>query len=349
VVHRGELVVDLWGGSRDPEGTEPWTADTITNVWSSTKTMAALCALMLVDRGELDVDAPVARYWPGFEAAGKEGVLVRHVMSHTAGLSGWAEPMALEDLCDWDKSTGILARQAPWWEPGTASGYHALTQGYLVGELVRRIDGRTIGRFFAEEVAGPLNADFHIGLPASEDHRVARVVPPTGDDARPGTGAPAGSVAERTFANPPLDASVSWTEAWRRAEVPAAGGHGNARSAATVQAVISHGGEHNGVRLLSPATIELIFREQCNGTDLVMLGPMRHGIGYGLANEILPLPPRACFWGGWGGSLVINDVDAQLTITYMMNRMLGGTTGDERGAKLVFAAYAAAAASSPAS
>jgi len=146
----GEPVVDLWGGSADPERSVPWGPDTITNVFSTTKTMTALCALILADRGELDVHAPVARYWPEFKASGKEGVEVRHLLGHTAGLSGWAEPLAPEDLADWERCTSLLAAQEPWWEPGSASGYHAATQGYLVGEVVRRVSGRTLGTFFRE-------------------------------------------------------------------------------------------------------------------------------------------------------------------------------------------------------
>ena len=171
----GEMVVDLWGGWADEARTRPWEADTITNVWSTTKTMTNLCALVLADAGELDLDGPVAKYWPEFAAAGKaDRVLVRHLLAHTAGLPGWAEPITVEDLYDWEKATGLLAAQEPWWEPGTASGYHAVTQGYLVGELVRRVTGQSLGTFFRERLAGPLGADFHIGLDPAHIDRVAR-------------------------------------------------------------------------------------------------------------------------------------------------------------------------------
>ena len=163
----GETVVDLWGGFADEARTRPWERDTLVNVYSTTKTMTALTALLLADRGELDFDAPVARYWPEFAAGGKDAVKVSHLMSHSAGLSGWKEPMVKEDLYDWDKVTALLAAQAPFWEPGTAPGYHALTQGYLVGEVVRRITGKSLGTVFREEIAEPLGADFHIGLLAS--------------------------------------------------------------------------------------------------------------------------------------------------------------------------------------
>jgi CubicO group peptidase (beta-lactamase class C family) len=338
----GKPVVDLWGGTVDAEGTSPWQRDTITNVWSTTKTMAALCAHLLADRGELDFSAPVARYWPEFAAAGKESVTVAHLMSHTAGLSGWTEPMQPEDLYDWDLTCGRLAAQAPWWEPGTASGYHAVSQGYLVGEVIRRIDGRSVGRFFADEVAGPLGADFHIGLPASEDGRVARVIPPPSLDEQMAAADPE-SIAIRTLLNPPLSAEQSWTEAWRRAEIPAAGGHGNARSVARAQSVLACGGELDGVRLLSAGGCERPLEQQSDGVDLVLGTPLRFGLGYGLMSPDVPLSPneRAYFWGGWGGSLVVVDLDARLCVAYVMNRMGEGTMGDMRAVNLLFAAYAA--------
>jgi CubicO group peptidase (beta-lactamase class C family) len=344
VVLEGEPVVDMWGGWADVDHTTPWQRDTITNVWSSTKTMMALCALMLADRGELDFDAKVSKYWPEFAANGKENIEVRHLMSHTSGVSGWAQPVEVADLYDWEKSTAMLARQAPWWEPGTASGYHALNQGHLVGEVVRRITGLKLGEFFAKEVAGPLGADFHIGLDPSEFHRVSNVVPPPPLPMDLAT-MDMDSVMVKTFTGPMPDASVSWTPEWRQADIGAANGHGNARSVARVQSVISNGGEVDGVRLLSPATIDMIFDEQINGTDLVLGVPERFGIGFGLANELIPVPQdrRICHWGGWGGSIVINDCDRRMTLTYMMNRMEAGIVGDTRGFDLIISAMAAIA------
>ncbi len=338
----GELVVDIWGGHTTPERTLEWQEDTLVNVWSTTKTMAALCMLVLADRGQVDLDAPVAKYWPEFAANGKDGVLVRHVMAHTAGLSGWEQPMATTDLYDWELATSRLAAQAPWWEPGTQSGYHAITQGYLEGEILRRVTGTSLGKFFAAEIAGPLGADFHIGLPESEDHRVAPVIPPA--QAIPPEIDPE-SVAWRSFSNPMLSAEMALEPGWRRAEIPAANGQGNARSVATVQSVIAGGGEARGVRLLSEATVARIFEEQSFATDLVLGLPVRLGIGYGLNSSATPLSPneRACFWGGWGGSLVVNDLDAKMTVAYMMNRMGDGTLGDLRGAAIVFAAHASLA------
>jgi CubicO group peptidase (beta-lactamase class C family) len=339
----GQLVVDIWGGWADEARTRAWERDTITNVWSTTKTMTALCALILADAGELDLDAPVDRYWPEFAAGGKGGVvLVRHLMAHTAGLPGWSEPMTTGDLYDWEKATSLLAAQEPWWEPGTASGYHAVTQGYLVGEVIRRITGQTLGTFFRERVAEPLGADFHIGLNSSEFHRVANVIPPPPYNLE---SMPIGDQALRVLGNPMLSAEASWTEAWRKAEIPAANGHGNARSVATVQAAIANGGEAGGIRLLSAATCDRILEEQAYGTDLVLGVPIKFGIGYGLPSPEMPISPsgRACFWGGWGGSVIVIDMDKHLSVAYMMNKMGEGLVGDERGAGLVLAAYTALA------
>ena len=345
VTIEGELVVDTWAGWADPDKTKPWQEDTITNVWSTTKTMTSLCALVLADRGELDVDATVATYWPEFAQNGKGGVLVRHLMGHTSGVSGWAQPVVVEDLYDWEKSTSMLAAQAPWWEPGTASGYHALNQGHLVGEVIRRISGLSLGEFFAKEVAGPLGADFHIGLDPVHFDRVSNVVPPPPLPIDFATLDP-DSVMVKTFSGPLPDASVSWTPEWRQAQIGAANGHGNARSVARIQAVVANGGVVDGVRLLKPDTIDLVFREQSNGTDLVLGAPMRFGIGYGLPHpDTFPFIPagRVCFWGGWGGSMIVVDPDRRMTVAYMMNKMAAGIVGNPTSGSLISAAYAAVA------
>jgi len=342
----GELVVDLWGGTVDTDTATnvPWERDTIINVWSSTKTLSALCCLILADQGELDLYAPVAKVWPEFAANGKSGIAMRHVMSHTAGLSGWLEPITCEDLYDWEKVTSLLAAQEPWWEPGTASGYHAVTQGYLEGEVVRRITGQTIGEFAAKEVTGRLDADFFIGTGPEHDARVAHVIPPkmelTADQQ-----AAMSEVALRTFASPAIDAAVSATIPWRRAEIPAAGGHANARGVALVHTPMACGGEANGVRLLSPKGIEPVFDEQTYGQDLVLPIVVRHGIGFGLPSPEVPISPseRACFWGGWGGSVVLVDLDQRMSFAYMMSKMGEGTVGDLRAAGLLMAAYTALA------
>ncbi|MFM8946481.1 MAG: serine hydrolase domain-containing protein [Actinomycetota bacterium] len=346
VVHNGEMVVDIWGGWVDEKHSAPWSSDTIVNVWSSTKTQMALCALMLADRGELDLDAPVATYWPEFAANGKGGVLVRHLLSHTSGVSGWDQPIEVSDLYDWTKSTAKLAAQAPWWEPGTSSGYHALNQGHLVGEVIRRITGLKLGEFFRREVAEPLGLDFNIGLRESEFGRVSNVIPPPPLPVDMSQLDP-NSVVVKTFSGPAPGAEAAWTKEWRQADIGAANGHGNARSLAWAQSAISNGGVVRGHRLLGQKTIDQIFRVQSDGMDQVLMAPVKFGIGYGLPNPTvahLPMDRRACFWGGWGGSAIVNDLDLGLTVTYVMNRMAEGLLGDNRGTSLVSAAFAACGA-----
>jgi CubicO group peptidase (beta-lactamase class C family) len=333
----GEPVVDIWGGTVDEAGTAPWVEDTLVNVWSMTKTMTFLCALMLADRGELDFYAPVSRYWPEFAAGGKEAVEVRHLMAHTAGLPGWDEPMQPEDLADWERCTSLLAAQEPWWEPGTASGYHLVTQGYLVGEVIRRITGVSVGKWFASEVADPLGADFFIGLPESEESRVSLVIPPPPMDLE--TMKPT-EILIRAATKPPLDATYPRHRWWRAAEIPAANGHGNARSVAMIQSIIAGRGEARGVRLLSEQGCDRVFDEQISGIDLILGFDLRFGMGYGLSSSMMPIGPRACYWGGYGGSLIVMDQDAEMTICYAMNRMGDAIMGDLRGFGIVAAAVA---------
>ncbi len=340
VVLDGEPVVDIWGGHKDLERTEPWERDTIVNVFSTTKTMTALCGLILADRGELDFDAPVARYWPEFGQAAKGSIEVRELFGHTSGLSGWEEPLAVAQLADWERCTSLLAAQAPWWEHGTASGYHAVTQGYLIGEIVRRITGTPIGQFFRETVTDPLGADFHIGLPPDANGRVAPLIPPPPADVRE---LDLPELGVRTLSNPRIVGEVTAEEWWRRAEIPAANGHGNARSVAAIQSIVACAGEARGTRLLSEDAVQAIFREQSDGRDLVLDVPLRFGMGYGLASETMPMGPRTCAWGGYGGSLVVNDLDARITVAYVMNRMEAGLVGDLRGASMVRAAVFALA------
>ncbi len=337
----GDNVVDMWGGFRDEARAIPWDEHTITNVWSSTKTVTSLAALMLVDRGELDVDQPVAKYWPEFAANGKQDVLVRHVMSHASGVSGLDQPAPIEVLYDWEQATSRMAAQAPWWEPGTASGYHALNYGHLVGEVVRRISGKPLKQFVAEEIAGPLGADFQIGAAESDWDRIAPVVPPPPqpiDLEALGMDSP----AVKTFTGPVPMAEYANTPEWRRADIGAANGHGNARSVARVMSVVARGGEVDGVRLLGQETIDVIFREQLNGIDLVLGVPLRFGIGYGLplADAVAYIPDeKICFWGGWGGSLIIMDLGRRMTVSYMMNKMGPGVVGSDRSGAYVAAVY----------
>jgi CubicO group peptidase (beta-lactamase class C family) len=345
VTHHGKPVVDLWAGDADEHG-RPWLEDTIVNVYSTTKTMTFTCVLMLADRGLVDFDEPVATYWPEFAANGKDCVLLRHVMSHNAGLSGFDPAITATDLYDWDGICTGLAAQAPWWEPGTGSGYHLVTQGYLLGEVVRRVTGKSVGTFFRDEIAGPLGADFFIGLPASEDARVADLVPPDFEQMAASLPTAETSIATRSVLSCVLDATEPRTRAWRGAEIPAAGGTGNARSVARVHSALACGGTVDGVRLMSPETVEQVLVEQSNGTDKVLGVPMRFGMGFGLMSELIPLSPnpRSFFWGGWGGSIAVIDLDAELSVAYVMNKMGNGMAGDVRGGVIAFAAAAAASA-----
>ncbi|MEO1321456.1 MAG: serine hydrolase domain-containing protein [Pseudomonadota bacterium] len=335
----GEFIVDLWAGHTDRDGTQAWAEDTITNVWSSTKTMAAMCLLLLADRGEIDLHAPVGKYWPEFAVAGKDKVEVRHFLAHMAGLSGMDTKVEGDALYDWDWMVRELAAQTPWWEPGTASGYHALTQGHLIGEVVRRVSGQSLGAFFQKEIAEPLQADFHIGTPDALMPRISPLEPP-----REAFSLPLDTdLARRTFENPPVDAMQAMDPGWRRAEIPAANGHGNARSIVRAQTPMANGGEAFGKRILSEAGARRIFEPQWSGVDLVTGFPVIYGMGYGINNPDLPMSPNKNmgYWGGFGGSLVIVDQDARLCFSYVMNRMEPGTTGDLRGISLLAATYEA--------
>ena len=336
----GEPIIDIWGGWAVAGRTRPWERDSIVNVYSTTKTMTALTALWLADRGELRFEETVAHYWPEFAAAGKAKVTVAQLMSHAAGLSGFHEPMQPADLYDWDLVTSRLAAQAPFWEPGTAPGYHAVTQGYLVGEVVRRITGQSLGRVFAEHLAGPLEADFHIGLDAGHDHRVADLVPPPqGASISDG---PQSALAKNMATNPPINPLETRTRAWRAAEIPAAGGHGNARSVAAVQTLVANGGVAGGTRLLSEAGVRRALELQIEGHDQVLNMPVRYGLGYGLAGPTRPMPnPNTVFWGGYGGSLVVCDMDLKLCMSYVMNKMAGTTVGDMRAGMLMAGVWGA--------
>jgi len=334
----GKPVVDIWGGFADEAQTKPWQQDTIVNVYSTTKTMTALTALYLADKGALKFEDPVAKYWPEFAAAGKADVTVAHLMSHSAGLSGWKEPLTREDLYDWEKATSLLAAQAPYWTPGSAPGYHAMTQGYLVGEVIRRVAGETVGTVFRKEIAGPLGADFHIGLPSTEDHRVADLTPP------PASGTLGQGTADPLIANmasnPPINPLDTRTRAWRAAEIPAAGGTGNARSVALVHTILANGGYAGGRQIMSEAGCRKALELQIEGNDKILGIPVRYGLGFGLPGGVANFPnPNTIFWGGYGGSLAVIDMDQHATYAYAMNKMAPTTTGDTRAFGMLMAAW----------
>lgn len=334
VTLEGETVVDLWGGWADEAQARPWQNDTIVNVYSSTKTVTALTALMLADRGELDYDAPVARYWPEFAANGKADMKVWHLMTHTSGLPGWTETMSRDDVYDWKISTDRLAAQAPYWKDGEKRGYHALTQGYLVGEVIRRITGKTIGTFFREEIAGPLGADFYIGLPETEDHRVAEMLPPSEE-----LTANMPEETARIMSNPGLHPVDTRLRAWRGAEMPAVNGTANARGMAKIMALLANGGVAKGRRFLSEAACNRALEVAVDTHDCLVGVPVRTSIEFNLRDPRPGVPvllphDRSIWGGGFGGSLLIADYDGRLSFGYAMNRMHGGIHSMEWGSDL---------------
>ncbi|MEW1825480.1 serine hydrolase domain-containing protein [Streptomyces sp. NPDC088196] len=345
----GETVVDLWGGWADAARTRPWERDTLVNVWSTTKGPVALCAHILADRGLLDLDAPVATYWPEFAAAGKENVLVRHLLSHRAGLAGLREPHSLAQLYDWELTTERLAAMEPWWEPGTRSGYHALTYGFLVGEVVRRVSGLLPSAFLEREVTGPLGIDFTIGLPEKESGRAAELVHP-----------PAASSSEQAaifsqltpaaiaaLTNPVAGAAEANTPQWRAAEIPAANGHGTARAIAALYGVFAGRGSYDGHRVLSPEAAERVREGQGSCRDLVLGAGFEHetevGLGLWLSgpNGSYGPDPRAFGHDGFGGSFGLADPDAGVSVGYVMNRMGPHIADDPRKMTLIEAVYGA--------
>ncbi len=340
----GETVVDLWGGHRDQAQTQPWTRDTLVNVYSTTKGMTALCAHQLVERGLLDLDAPVAKYWPEFAQKDKGEIPVRWLLSHQAGLPAIRKLMTQDALYDWNTMATALAEQEPWWVPGTKHGYHALTFGHLVGEVIRRVSGKSVGTFFRDNVAGPLGADFHIGLAAEHDARTSdlfgSLAPPSPDKGGPVIPGPLGqfmrdmtdptTMAGAAFNNPPGRNDRVNTREWRAAEIPAANGHGTAGSLATIYGALARGGELDGVRLLQPASIELARTEQVFGPDAVLGGlPMRFGLGFMLRQDFMPISPNANAFGhpGAGGSIGMADPDAKVGFGYVTNKMKMGLVG----------------------
>ena len=459
VTINGKFVIDIWGGYKDIGNTLPWEKDTICNVWSTTKVPTVLCTMMCVDRGLLDLDEPVSKYWPEFAQNGKENIQVRQILSHTSGLAGIEERIPVRTLYDWDKYTSLLAAQKPWWEPGTQSGYHAVTHGYLLGELVRRVTGKTLGTFFKEEIADPLNIDFHIGLAEEHVPRVSKLIPALpimenlfglytnifniavnselvkkeiknlekkimfdyGDEDQFNITISSGKIkiskgkidnSDCTFTTSKDRAGVmNWvfstideepdyvskylkiegksedtkrikslfeliaTEArrlgpvvikvlllefsmirdpsgdreWQAAEIPAANGHGNARSVAKIASIIACEGELEGKRIISKDTVEKIIEEQIYGTDLALLIPVRFGLGVGLPHKYRTSPnPRTCWWAGAGCSIIRMDLDDHIGFGYVMNKIRAHTQeetaatlyqSDKRADRLVKAVY----------
>jgi CubicO group peptidase (beta-lactamase class C family) len=338
-VYRGEeLVVDLHAGYRDAARTIPWTADTLVNIWSATKGVTALEVAVLVDRDLLDYAAPVARYWPEYAQGGKEKTTVAQLMSHQAGLPGFEEPTPIEDFYDWEIVTSRLARQTPMWEPGTKNSYHAMTFGFLAGELVRRASGMRVGEFLAREVAGPLKADVFIGLPEREEHRVAPLVPSPAQKPFDRQNMPPEAVIAVT--NPDMKPTLPNERAWRKAEIPAGNGHATALGLARLYAMAANGGTFDGVTLMKPVTVKALNTVQTTRPDILLgIAPMwRNGVAGSIMKMFGPNPDT---FGhpGWGGSFGCADTDNRIAIGYVLNQMGDHTIGDPRGTALCEALY----------
>lgn len=338
VIYEGEAVLDLWGGYTHSNHTQAWERDTIVNIFSTTKMVTALCVLLLAHRGQVDLDAPLCKYWPKYTSCGKDKILVRHVLSHTAGVPGFTPRVTFDDMYDWDKVIRMLEAEKPWWKPGTKVAYHTLTYGFLLGEVVRRVTGKTLGCFLHEEITAPLGIDFFIGLPEREESRVAEIIPaqqkitllqmalikllfPT---------------AMKIYNNPLLDENYFNTRACHAAEIPAGNGIGNARSVAQLGSILANGGCYNGKQILARSIVELAIQEQIRGKDPIAFGrPSAWGLGVLLLNKDLLLGPRSFYATGLGGSICVMDLERNVTLAYVMNRMAELSEGDARSIPLV--------------
>jgi len=337
VLRDGAPVVDLWGGHADAARARPWRRDTLVNVWSVTKAVAALAVAVLVDRGRLGYAWKVAEVWPAFAAAGKHDVTIGQLLSHQAGLCGFRRPDArLEDYFDWDAVARELAAQAPVWPPGAACGYHPTTFGHLAGELVRRAAGKPFDAFVRDEMTGPLGVDVYIGLPASEEARVAAIEPPPPEPAAPGRPDPAWFAA-----NPPLDALAANRRDWRAAVMPAVNGQATAAGLALLLDAFAGARRDGRVRPLSDATLAALTAVRFEGWDVVLKMPSRYAAGLFLNDSGYYGPgPRTFGHGGWGGSFAVVDPDRNLAIAYVMNRMLASEPAALRRKRLYDALYA---------
>ena len=329
VTLNGKFVIDIWAGWADAAKTRSWDEDTIVCVFSTTKIMSSICILMLSEQGFLDINDPVSKYWPEFGQNGKEKILIKHVLGHTAGIPSWDEDFPLKDFLNWEKMIKLLEKQKPWWEPGTMGGYHAFTFGFILGELVKRVTGKTLSTVFNDNIAHLLGADFMIGISNGHEKRVADLIPPD---------IPFNDLLERdSIIYKILGIPCGWTfggdmtkefvkfcnsKAFRKFDLPATNGFANARSVARIASAISCGGDIDNVHLLSQNTLNEALKEQFNGQGYVFIDGIRYGTGFGLPSNIQPIKnPNTLYWGGWGGSVCIMDMDAKLSISYVMNKL----------------------------
>jgi CubicO group peptidase (beta-lactamase class C family) len=352
----GRKVVDIWGGTADEATGRPYDEDTLQLVFSSTKGATASCINLLVQRGLIDLDAPVATYWPEFAQSGKESVPVRWLTCHKAGLPIVDKDLALEEVLAWDPIVEALEVQEPLWEPGSAHGYHALTFGWLLGELIRRVDGRGLGQFFAEEIASPLGLEFWIGLPESEEHRVAPVIGslvPDGSDVAPELRelleqfiGPDSLLRRALTLTDTFDVPDWNTRAVHAAEIGAANGITNARSLSRMYAGLTGQlPDAPSAPLFSSEQIDRARERQTSGNDRVLFLETVFGLGYMLSSMFSPFGGGGSFGHpGAGGSVGFADPDNQLAVGYVMNRMFQNLAADPRSRGLIKASYHAVGA-----
>ena len=354
----GERVVDLWGGMADPETGRDWDEDTVCTVWSCTKGAAALCAHLLVDRGQLDLDAPVITYWPEYGQAGKEATTVRMLLCHQGGVAHVRPLLGPGAACDWDHMVRVIEEEAPFWEPGTRHGYHGLTFGWLVGELVRRIDGRSLGRYFADEVADPLGIDFWIGTPASEHHRIAPNRPaPMPDPSAPVSAFYTAAMTDPTslpalmmLNNGGFVADPNHPEYWE-AEIPAANGVSNGRGLAGMYNPLSLGGATDSVKLVGPDSIaRMVAVASAVELDANLLLATRFSLGFMKSivhraavdvEDVAVMSDAAFGHAGMGGALGFADPSTRMSFGYAMNQQGSNLLLNDRGQSLVDAVYRA--------
>jgi CubicO group peptidase (beta-lactamase class C family) len=341
VVHEGAVVVDVWAGHADAAKQRPWRRDTMVNTYSTTKGIGAICIAVLEARGLIDYRKPVAHYWPEFAAAGKGDITVGMLLSHQAGLSGVHTRLTIEDLFDWERITRLLAAAEPLWPPGSQAGYHAITWGFLAGELVRRVTGGTRLRdFLQSEIAAPLDADYHIGTPQALTPKIAEMIPPRGEPHQ--TQAQMSEIVELTLLNPLIEAGVANRLDFQLAELPALNGTGTARGIAALYAPFAHGGAYRNVRLLDAAAVERARAPQFSGIDINLGTEVRWGAaGFFGNNPLHWYGPHVTTFGhsGWGGSMGYADPEASLSVGYVLNQMDANLNGDPRGMRIVAALY----------
>jgi CubicO group peptidase (beta-lactamase class C family) len=341
----GKPVVDLWGGYADIANTKPWQRDTLVNVFSVGKALCALAACRLAEQGLVDLDATVAEVWPEFGRHGKEAVTLRHILTHQSALPAIDAPLPDGAALDWQTMIHALEEQAPWWEPGTAHGYHVNTFGFLIGEIVRRTDERSLGTLIREDIAAPLGADIHIGLADEHHARCAEYRwPATASmQAPPADASRMTQMRWKCYWNPPGFSGAHWVNrpAWRRAEIPSTNGHGNARGVARVYAALAKGGALDGVHVLGNDWLREATREQVSGTELISGNTVRFGLGFQLTQPERPLGPNPNSFGhfGAGGSLGFCDPDAHVAFGYVTNDM-GPRWQNPRNRALMEAVYA---------